>query len=322
MLNLYASITMNPLHGIQFLRHSSDKAENNLPFSVDLLQQLKPLQMSNAPIWTLHDSGERYSTHVNIYRYSDKHVLNIECEGTGQFVFDESSLSIYWREGGTSFEHYLQTFGASLFLELNGVPCIHANALEKDGESILLIAPSRMGKSSLSAALVNKGYTLLTDDMAAFYHNNEMGFHTYPSWSKLRLWPDSAKSMLSRIDVKSTQSVHSRFSKNEILVQSDVDSNCAVKIKGAYLLNRIQDDSIDNKTNITLITPSNAAIILMQNSMLADAYRALGNEAKRLKLIAKFIEKIPFYQVNYKSGFDIIDTVAKEISEHSCAVNL
>ncbi|MBO1254246.1 hypothetical protein J3L16_00950 [Alteromonas sp. 5E99-2] len=317
MLNLYVNKIMTPLHGIQFLAHSNDKIENNLPFSIELHQHSTPLKVDSGPIWSLHDQGERYSTLVNLYECNDKHVLDIACEGKGQFVFDESSLSIFWQKDGTSFEHYLQTFGASLFLELNGVPCIHANALEKGGEAILLIAPSRMGKSSLSAALVSTGYTLLTDDMAALYHNRDLGFHTYPSWSKLRLWPDSTESMLSNIDVQSTKSVHSRFSKTEVMVHSKVDPNQAVKIKGAYLLNRIQSDDTSYETSIEPIAPSNAAIITMQNSMLADAYRALGQEIKRLALIAKYIETIPFYQVNYKSGFDIINTVAEKISAHS-----
>ncbi len=317
MLNLYVSNTMSPLHGIQFFTQANDRIVNDLPFSVELHQHTKPLKIEQEPIWSLHDQGERYSTLVNIYECNDKHVLNIECEGKGQFIFDESSLSIYWQDDGTSFEHYLQTFGASLFLELNGVPCIHANALEKDGEAILLIAPSRMGKSSLSAALVANGHTLLTDDMVALYHNSEFGFYTFPSWSKLRLWPDSSNSMLSHVDVKSKKAVHSRFSKTEIMVHSNVNPNKPVKIRRAYLLNRIQNDGIDYEVDIKSIAPSKAAIITMQNSMLADAYRALGTEANRLTSLAKYIETIPFYRVNYKSGFDIIGTVAQKISEHN-----
>lgn len=304
---------MTPLHGINFVKSNPKSPNDNVGHSVVLKHLSHAKTPKNPVLWRLEDEGERYKSVVTLHRESDGYLLSIECEGRGQFLISDSEISIFWSQEGTSFEHYLQTFGASLFLELKGVPCLHANLLEKDGKGILLIAPSRMGKSSLSANLCKFGFQLATDDMCAIYDTKDGQFCSFPSWSKLRLWPDSTDEVLHNVDVVGLRSVHERFSKSEVAISSSLDANKTIPLTAAFILER-QASSSASILNQSL-TPSFGLMLLIQNSMLADAYQPLGIEQTRLKKLAQIVETIPFYQLQYPSGYDVLDNVSERISQ-------
>ena len=75
-----------------------------------------------------------------------------------------------------------------------GILTLHANAIQIDDACILLCAVSGGGKSSAAAALVNAGFPLLSDDVAALNLSGE-GVQVAHGYPQLRLWPDSADSL-------------------------------------------------------------------------------------------------------------------------------
>jgi hypothetical protein len=80
---------------------------------------------------------------------------------------------------------------------------MHAIALAFGVKAIALKAPSRGGKSTLSASLCKHGFAVMTDDMMALHISlgdmgNDLGnvdYEIYPSWPVARMWPDSLKSL-------------------------------------------------------------------------------------------------------------------------------
>lgn len=55
---------------------------------------------------------------------------------------------------------------------------IHAAVIEKDGYAVLLPAPPGSGKSTLCAALINRGWRLLSDELALFDFHTGLVFGT------------------------------------------------------------------------------------------------------------------------------------------------
>lgn len=322
--NLYAT----PSHGVAFCVSSPPKTlssshNSHLPYILNLSEQHISVPSSASVIWTLQDKGARYSTSLTLYA-SGKHtyILDIDCEGRGRFQLHKNHIAVDWQQEGTDSSHYFQTIVMALWLELNQIPCIHANALEYKGKTIALIGPSGMGKSTLSAYLQQQGFTWLTDDMLAIHKNGTV----YPSWPKARMWPDSI-SNVAQLNLNNLSRVHERFTKRELNLPP-IDTTQARQLHGIYLLNR-QGADLKNaqscinlrnhhhtalpKTSVsTCVSHVNASIAIMallQNSMMGSAYSALDLESARLTSLSELMQNIPIKQLNYANDYDNLGAV-------------
>ncbi|GGF67781.1 hypothetical protein [Alteromonas lipolytica] len=308
------TLSAAPLHGVT-LSFTPTQATTPYQLNADF-GAVTPTQ--NQPVWQLTDKGERYHSVISLNTLPTGWQLSVDCEGQGIFELNQDTLTINWQPGGTGPAHYLQTMGISLYLELKGHLCLHANTLVKNNQAHLFLAPSRTGKSTLTALLTTLGYQLTTDDMAALYQNPQTPtqYQVYPSWAKVRLWPDSAQLLKAQLTTQPVQQkkVHQRFAKQEISFAPQ-NSHTATPVKAMYYLNRVEQPNNQPTQDVTItpIAPSAALIILMQNSMLGDAYRSLGIEKQRITALAQLLQNVPFYKVTYPSGLEQLPDIAKQI---------
>ena len=182
------------------------------------------------PIWRLSTQGERYSSVIELFDVPTGNLLHIECQGTGSFQYQGNEINVSWQDGGTGFEHYLQTIGLSLWLEMRGMLCIHANAIKTERGVIGIIAPSQTGKTTLTAALAMRGMGMMSDDMMAM-HTTAEGPKVFPGWPQMRMWPEVARHFVQ--DVDSLQRVHHRFEKR--IVESGAQNELRFSSKSGHL---------------------------------------------------------------------------------------
>jgi hypothetical protein len=339
-----------PIHGIACAPYC-DPQSLKVRHELNVGEGVVALEGGLAPIWQMQDEGERYQTHVALYKVEpNKLVLKIDCQGSGLFEFKDNRLTIDWQDEGTDAAHYFQTLGVALWLELNQVLCIHANALACGDAAIALMAPSRGGKTTMSAALCQQGFAWMTDDMIALHglpdeHKADeiATYQIYPSWPVARMWPDG----LSRLQVYSGKAdngvehrqqytkVHQQFAKRQVNVDNEAgfdfcDTPKALRV--IYLLNRVspaeyqayqgqqqgmpihgeQDAGV---CHITAVPAAKALMLLLQNSILGSAYRALNMEQGRLKALADLLQTVQCKQVTYPSGGEYLDTISQAIKE-------
>lgn len=341
-----------PLHGVQLNldKTSSFTINESLPFHLKVtIEYDNEVTIDSSAIWQMIDQGQRYSSLVELYSDNGMYTLSVDCEGKGAFTFNQEWMHIRWQSEGTNYTHYLQSLGLACWLEFRGIPCIHANAITLDENAILAIAPSRTGKSTLTSHLLQHDFKLMTDDMAAIYPSaqradDQVKFEIYPSWPKVRLWPDMLNSLvgmevdnlsslkhedvdksLENKELKSNESflgnqrktpVHQKFAKYEIEFEADskIWETTPKPLKAIYYLERLKSEN--SSCSISPISPSTGLMILLQNSMLADAYRSMGIEMERLACLAKITETIPIFKISYASGLDNLDNVSHKLKEH------
>jgi hypothetical protein len=94
---------------------------------------------------------------------------------------------------------------AALYLQ-RGIPVLHAAvAADRAGCAVVLAGSSSAGKSVLLAALVQRGWGLLTDDLAPVTLDDAGVPVAVPAWPETILWPDavggSATSVADGADV-------------------------------------------------------------------------------------------------------------------------
>lgn len=303
-----------PLHGVRLLQ---DDQGGQLECDGDYLETVKLIfPQHHAPIetkslWRLADIAERYTSTIELFDGPTSKLLQIECEGKGVFQYQKDSINIVWQNEGTGFEHYLQTVGLSLWLEMRGVLCIHANAIATDRGVIGVIAPSQTGKTTLTAALATRGMAMMTDDMMAI-HKSVDGWKVYAGWPQVRMWPQVAQHFVKNSD--NLARVHSRFEKR-IVDLKDQDrirhSSKSGLLKRLYLLERLDDN--DAEVVIKPVTAAESVMSLLQNSMLADAYRPMAIEESRLIKLALMLESVEVRRVVYPSGKEHLARVCESI---------
>lgn len=320
----YLKLSMNylsePLHGVCLTPWSSELSGTRSRHQVGLSHSTFPLP-EGEPLWQLLDEGQRYKTEVNLHACGDELILHIDCEGQGQFKFNKDNIEINWTSRGTSFEHYLQTMGMALWLDtFKQIPCIHGNAISYGELGFGLVAPSRTGKTTLTAALCQHGAQLMSDDMMALHplttDEGQREYEIFSSWPIARMWPDAISAALGTNESQYSK-VHEQFSKRLLNAQEDLQYNPDKRpLNAIYILNRIDKGAVETGSgacSITTINPSSALMILIQNSMLADAYNALGIEQERLTRLIDVVQHVPIKQVNYYSGIAQLPDVCQAI---------
>jgi len=82
-------------------------------------------------------------------------------------------------------------------LDLRGALVLHAGAAATEAGAVLLLGRSGKGKSTLSASLARAGFRLLGDDVIVL-RETAGSWLAVPSYPGLRLWPDSALTLLEQ----------------------------------------------------------------------------------------------------------------------------
>ena len=145
-----------PIHGIACAPYC-DPQTAQLPYQLNVENGSIALGAALKPIWSMQDEGQRYTTQVALYQpESETLLLKVDCQGKGVFRFKANTLTIDWQDEGTDAAHYFQTLGVALWLELNNVLCIHANALAYGDAAIALVAPVAGVKPPCRRLCVNR----------------------------------------------------------------------------------------------------------------------------------------------------------------------
>jgi hypothetical protein len=76
-------------------------------------------------------------------------------------------------------------------MHLRGSPCLHASAAAMGGRAVALVGDAGSGKSTLCAALCQRGLDLVCDD-SLWVHVAADAMRVAAGYPSLRLWPDSA----------------------------------------------------------------------------------------------------------------------------------
>ena len=86
-----------------------------------------------------------------------------------------------------------------LMLRLRGAACLHASAVALGDSTVAFVGPPGSGKSTTAAALAQRGYTVLSDDIVVLIEHDET-FFTISSCPYLSLWPESVEMLYGDSD--------------------------------------------------------------------------------------------------------------------------
>jgi len=214
--------------------------------------------------------------------YSDGH----------QFWLSRTGKEVWatWPEGSCLEEAIAYLLGPVLgvLLRYRGVVCLHGSAVARDGRAAVFVGPPGAGKSTTAAALAQRGYTLLADDIAAL-GERDGAFYVHPGYPGLSLWPKSLELLYGA----QRPELRPRVDGDKACLSTAQGlrfESCALPLDRIYILDSGEADSSSSSNAnsaqdrfLSLISNTYATSIL-DASMRADELVVLGRLASQIPI--------------------------------------
>lgn len=194
-----------------------------------------------------------------------------------------------------------QLLNQILPLVLNGqrATVLHAGAVELDDSAVAFVGPTGRGKSTLTAAMANRGFRFLTDDALQVSLSASGQPVAAPGQPHLRLWNASDSTTKARTPA------------GPGFPHCDQER----ALTAVYLL------GVGAAPAFERVRPSAALLELIQNSFLLDP-----ESPELLKLqhdnLSAVVSTIPVFRMNYIRNYETLPQVCQQVVAHarSCTI--
>lgn len=175
-------------------------------------------------------------------------------------------------------------------LQQRGVVTLHAAAVETDAGAILLLGRSGMGKSSLAAALVERGFALLADDVTGVVLDADGRPLALPAFPRLRLWADALDMLHWRANA---QAPVRRGEEKYWTRMPDRICSTSLPVRAAFVLAAHSGPDIV----VEPVAPGPAFRLLWKNTHRKRMVDALGQRPTHFRIGTALARHVPVVQV-------------------------
>ena len=122
----------------------------------------------------------------------------LKVDGIARYYVTKGRRILIERDpGATDEEILLFLMGSAMgaLLHQRNILPLHGSSIEVEGEGVIFVGPSSIGKSTLAGAFHKRGFALLSDDVCAVTAKNGGGPHIIPGFPRLKLWADALKKL-------------------------------------------------------------------------------------------------------------------------------
>jgi len=250
---------------------------------------------------------------LKVYRQGSCHILRI----TGMVDYYIAPESIVCHLVDPAYEYLAEIhflgIAFSLWLELRGIPALHASAVIIEDSAVAFLATNKGGKSSLAAILMQAGYPLLTDDILPLEQYGEM-FLGRPGYPQMRMWPDQASYFLGHYEDLGI--VHPTYSKRRVPVGEDGLGSFhsePAPLACFYLPERRDSAGWEEGIEISRLSRTEALMSLVGQSFIPYTTEALGLQPQRLGFFAQLLSQVPVRRIVYPEGYAHLPRIRRGI---------
>ncbi len=243
---------------------------------------------------------------------SGAHFLRVA--GIGEFELEEGSITCRpWIRQPELVEIALLGTVLALWLELRGIPAIHASAVEIDGSAVAFMAGHQGGKSSLAAAFLQMGHALISDDISAL-GSLEGRIQLRPSYPQMRMWPrDAAHFLGSEVRLRR---LYPGGEKRRVPVgPAGFGRFCAKTIPLVLAILPERDASYRGPIVLEPVGRAGAVVELTRHSFLGRTVHALGLAPGRFDTFAEIARQVSFQRLRFPAGFEFLPGVEQAVIE-------
>ncbi len=251
-------------------------------------------------------------TPIAIYRYTEEDILHFP-NGDQIVIHPQKITCLHAQSGPIATDikdvRLLGITFAWWLLSQGHVP-FHAGAVVVDGEAILFMAESRMGKSSLICSLVQKGIPLICDDLVAVHLSADQQLIASSAYPQMRLWPGSVSQFVGNPEDHPT--VYDGGTKRRVRIGKTWGNFLA----GAFPVSRIyfleRRKNTDGSVDLERLSGHEAFMELLITITMGGIFPT--SELMGIwSVIEQFVEQIPVYKLSYPTGWQWLPSIHQTI---------
>ena len=196
----------------------------------------------------------------------------------------------------------------TILLQQRGVATLHAAAVATEAGAVLLLGRSGIGKSSLAAALVERGYPLLADDVTGVALDAGGRPVALPALLPQRLWAHTLDKMKWRPRARAKV----RRDMEKYWVRAERHCATPLPVRAAFVLNSEKRPDIA----IESVSPSAAFWTLWRHTHYRRVMDALGQRPAHFRAVTTMAWSVPLGRVVRPRTPFLLETLTDRIEAH------
>lgn len=206
-------------------------------------------------------------------------------------------------------------FGTTL--RLRGTLCLHSSVIAIRDRAIAFLGVKGAGKSTTAAALAQRGYPVLADDVAVL-HRQDAGFQVQPGYPRLRLWKSAVNAIygseadLPRVFQPLEKHFLSLSAKGEAEGEAPWQFHPHPLPLAAIYLLEARDPDLAAPT-ITPLAPTLAVMHLLSHRYPQTFQPSSALQKQEFAEIVRLAGRVPIRQVHRPDSLDALPTLCDAI---------
>lgn len=229
--------------------------------------------------------------------------------GVARFLVERGACITVAPEPGidsSSLAEFTAISPMAAILHQRGHICLHASAVARHDQCLLFMAPSGTGKSSLAAALQQRGWWLVTDDIAVIHPAPEGGWMVSAGPARLKLWP-STLTMLN-IDPENLERVRNKLEKR--VLRTLAPTQPVPLLKAISLLDA---DNLLEEIHAARRTGKDAIEALMANTYRWRMQATVGGKHGNFLRMTALAGQVPFFRLTRPAKGQTLQSLADTV---------
>lgn len=229
---------------------------------------------------------------------ADAHSFLLNVDNVARYLVEEGKkITIYPYPQALAGDIRVFLLGSCLgaLLHQRGMLALHASAVATEQGAAVFIGPSGAGKSTLLNALLQRGYTMLADDITLVSPAGDSGPEVIPGFPRTKLWADAARQL--QINISGLTRTRPQLEKYEYHVPEQLAVKPA-EIKHIYHLNM----NNNNELSLCEISKMYAMQTLVLNTYRHQYLDGLAMRESHFHLLTEVAQEVSIFKVTRPRG--------------------
>lgn len=247
----------------------------------------------------------------------------LKCCGSGRLCLTVPDIAQYDVSGGNEISIFptpqahptdirAMLFNAVLALlaHQRGLLPLHATAIRRQGRTIAFVGHAAVGKSTLAATLVQRGYELLSDDITILDTTCAAPI-VVPTIRRIKLWRDA----LEALGIPVAGLAKNRSTQEKYIycpAKPDAASDSPIKLERLYILN---NTGLTSMRAVASAKERLSLTALLNFVALPGVAAALGTAAAMVRMGIDMLKEVQIYELAYHIDYNNVQPSVDAVEE-------